>query len=144
MNSISNGDNHQWRTLTYAEWQYLLTKNIHTQASVCGVCGLLLLPIDCDLPTDLALDMNVKNYKKNRYNAKQWLQLEHVGAVFLPASGYRRGTDVYNVGINGYYWSATPYNENYAWSLSFGSDGADMNYSRRSNGLAVRLVRDVK
>lgn len=65
-------------------------------------------------------------------------------AVFLPAAGYREGSNVYNVGSGGRYWSSTPSssNVNSAYRVGFYSDdmfpqGSSYRYSRFS----VRLVR---
>ena len=62
--------------------------------------------------------------------------------IFLPAAGDRNGTDVYNVGSLGYYWSSSAsgyYDANY---LDFGSYGVDANYcDYRGYGQSVRLVR---
>jgi hypothetical protein len=65
-------------------------------------------------------------------------------SIFLPAAGYRIGTDMYQVGTYGYCWSGT-LNEcdaNIAYNLDFlndGSRGVDYCYSRNS-GFTVRPV----
>ena len=63
--------------------------------------------------------------------------------VFLPAAGYRYGSDVYEDGDFGYYWSSTAQDENYAFSVYFyfgnvalGSNGP------RSLGYSVRLITE--
>jgi len=62
---------------------------------------------------------------------------------FLPAAGYRYGSDLNNAGSNGNYWSSSlnagnPY---YAWHLYFGSGNYGMgNFSRRGTGQSVRPV----
>ncbi len=61
--------------------------------------------------------------------------------VFLPAAGYRNGTNVNNVGSNGNYWSASYNNQNNANNLNFNSGNANMNNNNRYNGNSVRLVR---
>ena len=72
--------------------------------------------------------------------------METAGAVFLPAAGVRGGTSVYSVGIDGHYWSSTPYSSNvsYACSLYFGSGNvgpAGYDYLRIL-GFSVRLVQN--
>lgn len=63
--------------------------------------------------------------------------------MFFPASGYSDGTVVDYVGDYGYYWSATPDDEIYAWSFGFYSCGASMGrINGRDYGHAVRLVSD--
>lgn len=66
-------------------------------------------------------------------------------SIFLPAAGYRRGTDLGYRGSNGYYWSATlnGNENNYAYGLSF----LDGNYgwyywSSRRIGFSVRPVTE--
>ncbi|MBR4219250.1 MAG: hypothetical protein IKR71_09455 [Bacteroidales bacterium] len=64
-------------------------------------------------------------------------------SIVLPASGYRHcdgGVDY--VGSSGYYWSSSPKDSDYAWSLYFDSGGVGVfNYSR-CGGRSVRLVQD--
>lgn len=44
-------------------------------------------------------------------------------SISFPASGYR-GSELFDVGSAGYYWSSTPtHNPEYAWVFAFGSDG---------------------
>lgn len=62
--------------------------------------------------------------------------------LFLPAYGYRYGTDVYDVGNYGSYWSDTPYNNENAWYLYFTSDEAEINNHIHKCGRTVHLVSD--
>ena len=66
-------------------------------------------------------------------------------SIFLPAAGYRLGTEVYYRGSYGHYWSGTP-DEDYsndACYLYFDSDGHDWNYNYyRSFGHPVRPVTE--
>ena len=69
-------------------------------------------------------------------------------SIFLPATGYRSGTSLYNAGSYGYYWSSTPYASSsiYAYYLYFYSDydygyGYDY-YGRRYFGHTVRPVAE--
>lgn len=64
--------------------------------------------------------------------------------IFLPAAGYRDGSEVRG-GESGSYWSSLDNGENYAWGLGFNSDGVGVHdYLRNSygDGQSVRLVRD--
>lgn len=62
--------------------------------------------------------------------------------ITLPAAGGRDCSgDVYNVGTNGYYWSATPFDSGNAWFLGFDSSGVYMNDVNRCSGQSVRLVQ---
>ncbi|MCQ2606662.1 MAG: hypothetical protein MJ204_09045 [Bacteroidales bacterium] len=67
------------------------------------------------------------------------------GAVFLPAAGYRHGTDVGRVGSVGYYWSLSAGSDYFgnANYLYFSSDDADLTDGRRYIGQSVRLVRSL-
>jgi uncharacterized protein (TIGR02145 family) len=66
------------------------------------------------------------------------------GFSALPG-GYREPNGYfYDIGLSGYWWSATEGNASYAWDrlllCGFGSLGRYGNY--KSCGLSVRLVRD--
>ncbi|MBE6343809.1 MAG: DUF1566 domain-containing protein [Lentimicrobiaceae bacterium] len=65
--------------------------------------------------------------------------------IFLPAAGLRFGTSLGNDGDNGYYWSSTPYfndynNFNFAYYLNF-DDGYE-NYYYRDYGMPVRPITE--
>lgn len=61
--------------------------------------------------------------------------------IFLPASGFRNGSDVSNMQGNGYYWSATPFGSLSAYGLYFDSEYAGLNYDCRYGGQSVRLIK---
>ena len=66
-------------------------------------------------------------------------------SIFLPATGYRGCSGIlYGEGSCGAYWSKTPYDVDYAWNLSCGSENFNMNhyYGGRCLGYSVRLVHD--
>ncbi|MDR0746079.1 MAG: fibrobacter succinogenes major paralogous domain-containing protein [Mediterranea sp.] len=68
----------------------------------------------------------------------------HEQTGWYPASGYRGNYDgkVSGLGIEGYYWSATPTN-NYSYILFFNSDHAYSNGSfNRAYGFSVRCVAE--
>ena len=164
-NPISNGGNeaNMWRTLTKDEWTYLFctrtnASTLFALGSVNGVNGTIILPDNWVLPAGATFiastlqglvsnggeyrNNNDNNFSHNTYTAEQWAVMESAGAVFLPAAGYRYGTDVYDVGSYGYCWSATPYGTGSAYSLDFDSNYLDpQGYDRRSLGRSVRLVR---
>ena len=63
--------------------------------------------------------------------------------LFLPAAGSRWGSELYNAGSYGFYWSRSldPYDSHYACSLPFYSDDVcDDAASSRDYGFAVRPV----
>ena len=153
-NAIINGGNavNQWRTLTTSEWSYLL--NSRTNASskrgtgnINGVGGLIILPDSWTLPSwcpqfNPGFASNPDDWTRNSYTLAQWSQMEAAGAVFLPAAGLRYGTNVGNVGYSGYYWSSTPNNEIYVYSMDFYSNDLDATWGNsRDSGFSVRPVR---
>ena len=134
-NFAVTGDSHTWRTLSKAEWNYLL--NTRTNASSLrawvtlsdvSVSGLVLLP-DGSTATASGITMSSA--------------LAGSGAVFLPAAGIRIGTVVNFVGSLGYYWSSTPSgdDEDGAYFLYFYSGNASTDPDTRVYGRAVCLVR---
>lgn len=155
-NKIGNDAPNTWRTLTYYEWKYLLNNrananNLKGFAEVNGVNGLILLPDNWTCPSGVTFksgfhsDMVDYFEAYQTFTADQWSKLEAAGAVFLPIAGYRYDSCVDGVQYDGYYWSATESNSNYAYYLSFRSDGAGayMGDFNRSRGQSVRLVKDL-
>ena len=155
MNKIGNDAPNTWRTLTSYEWGYLLdtrpnASSLKGVAQVNGVNGLILLPDNWTCPAGVTFksgfhsDWSVEAYGQYQtFSADQWSKLESAGAVFVPAAGYRYGSDVDYVQYRGYYWSATEYDSYYAYYLIFYSDEARMYGSYRYYGLSVRLVKDL-
>ena len=165
-NAISNGGNtaNRWRTLTIAEWEYLLY--FRTDASsklgmgnINGVGGLIILPDSWTLPSECSFTSEFTTYSPNdypdwihnSYTLAQWAQMEAAGAVFLPAAGFRNGAVVFFVGRYGGYWSSTPNNDEryawnnevYAWNMYFDRDLIDNPYYGSCNlGFSVRPVQD--
>ena len=157
VNPISNGGNqaNQWRTLTKDEWNYLFGTRTNASSKygvgmVNGVNGMILLPDEFTLPSGLSFTCGLHSsygwqyYKEvNEYTAAEWSKMESAGALFLPAAGYRGGTDVNSVGSNGSYWSSTPFDADDAYGLAFYSpylypqSGGGYRY----DGSSVRLVR---
>lgn len=164
-NQIGSDAPNTWRTLSKDEWMYIFYNRPNAQSlfalgSVNGVKGTIILP---DNWTTLAgvsfvasttkglywdgsyyYNRNGNNFLHNIYTSEQWSNMEQAGAVFLPASGYRWGTAVDNVGGSGYYWSST---ENYEYSAYFVCILSSYLYPQgsldRSNGFSVRLAQDL-
>ena len=151
-NSINNGSNqaNQWRTLTQPEWAYIFDTRTtssgicYAKAKVNDVNGVILLPDDWNSDTYSLSNTNSSSasYSSNTITASQWSTLEQVGAVFLPAAGYRTETSVTNEGSYGGYWSAS-YSSSYcAGSLYIGFSNLSTDSShRRYYGFSVRLAR---
>jgi uncharacterized protein (TIGR02145 family) len=122
-----------------------------------GVNGLILLPDDWQAPEGVTFkpgfyydETNPEYEPKAGYGAhqfideKEWKALEHSGAIFLPAAGFRLGRDVGNAQSNGFYWSSTPNKANTAYYVYFSSEQTEPRTRERKHAHSVRLVRDVK
>ena len=154
------GDGNTYRTLTNDEWYYLRYTRTNAD-NLIGVAriklseteyanGLILLPDDWTAPADVAFksgfssEYSIQAYADYQtFTLDQWQKLEAAGAVFLPASGYRRGSGMGDVQYYGYYWSATPNDSSNAYYLAFSSGGARTYDDKRNDGQAVRLVQDL-
>ena len=154
-NSIKNGGGlpNTWFTLSDNEWTFVFDKRStrsgirYVKACVNKVNGVILLPDNWNSNIYGLNSINNAdaNYIANTINPLQWNRLEHSGAVFLPAAGYRIDDSKYLVGIFGHYWSAShSLNSYYSYSynLYFNSGLLIPSYSEyRHYGFSVRLVR---
>ena len=155
-NQIGSDAPNTWRTLTYDEWYYLRynrtnADNLVGVAQVNGVNGLIFLPDNWTCPSGVTFksgfhsELGVDYYAAYQtFTADQWSKLEAAGAVFLPAAGYRLGSNVYEVQFRGFYWSATEYDSGRARYLYCRSDEAGMLHNSRIYGRSVRLVKDLQ
>ena len=154
-NPISNGgdQSNQWRTLTTDEWGYVFDTRTtesgirYAKANVNDMNGVILLPDDWNASYFSLNDTNTNetSYSSNTITASEWGTMEQHGAVFLPATGYRFGSSVHNVGSHGYYWSTSYVNGNYAYGVYFlDSNLVSQDCSNRAYGRGVRLVQDVE
>ena len=173
VNAISNGGNtpNMWRTLSGAEWEYLLigrenAENLFALGHVEGVSGIILLPDGCVLPKDVRyvsmrecgfseLDItgdvigyikyDGSGYDCNYYSYGQWEYMESFGAVFLPAAGMRIERETSDIGESNAYWSSSLYTlEELSYHLWSVSDYVEpRRQGLRYRGYSVRLVFDV-
>ena len=164
-NTIANDYSMTWRTLTAAEWEYVFERRANADSlfgfgSVNGTNGLILLPDGWTLPAGSTFVPGTENgfvdkgtyyqctgdaYASNSYTENQWAPMEAAGAVFLPAAGSRWSKNVSEVNEKGYYWSATPAEEDgKAYCIYFHSKGYSVRHAASvSCGYSVRLVHDV-
>ena len=154
-NSISNGGHSagMWRTLTQGEMYYLLFNRTTTygirfaEACVNGVNGVVLLPDNWNPSIYSLQNPNGGWYESNEISLADWPTLEMAGAVFLPAAGFRNGTNVGELNNECSYWTATYYDraspESRAYYTYFtnGSHWLTKDDSR-CVGHSVRLVHD--
>ena len=164
-NAITNGGNtaNSWRTPTNDEWTYIMntrpgatvgaTANArYTDATINtdvsgGVNGRIMFPDGVTFATDEATTWGTINANSDwttKCTAAQWTALETKGCVFMPAAGYRTGTEGGGAGDRGRYWLATVIDSESAYSSFFGtaSGNHDNDYYRRF-GRSVRLVYPV-
>ena len=152
-NAISNGGDSAglFRTLSGEEWAYILNErenasNLRALATVFGMPGLILLPDAWGEVDGVPITITASDFTTNTFTAEEWGLLETVGAVFLPACGYRSGHDVSSIGSLGQYWSSTySGGTNYAArQLKFSTSTLSATTTNsNSYGLSVRLVRDL-
>ena len=149
-NTISNGGGKSWFTLTKDEWVYVFDKRStssgirYAKATVNGVNGVILLPDNWSSSNYNLSNTNKTDasFNSNKISQTEWVnKFEANGAVFLPAAGYRYGTNVSYVGSYGLYWSATYRDSDNACYVYFfdGYLSAD-NWIYRQSGRSVRLV----
>ena len=173
-NAISNGGNKAglWRTLTSAEWEYVLNKRSgdrFAKATVNSIPGLILLPDGWDSSVHEFKwpGRAGENWNSNVIDKSLWENtLEPAGAVFLPAAGvrhtyYSQKGDGWVLSVTDdatykspqcYYWSTTSDPGNFptlrhALCMTASSSSVSGNYTydyNRANGMSVRLVYDVK
>jgi len=169
-NAISNGGNqeNQWRTLSQAEWDYvlfgrnttsgirfakatireLIIDTISNDTVFNDVHGIVLLPDNWSESAYILNDANVSGapYETNIILDNMWQYIETVGAVFLPAAGTRNGfSNVLYANSYGYYWSTTYDDSRYAYFLSFSDHFVYSNDSfYRFFGRSVRLVSNAE
>ena len=154
-NKIGNDVPNTWRTLSSTEWDYLLNTRANASsligiACVNNVNGLILLPDNWTCPSDVTFKSGFhSSYGVDYYaayqtfTAGQWSKLESAGAVFLPASGNRYGSDINSVRYSGYYWSASVAYDKFVYGPGFYSDAVIMLSNFCCNGQSVRLVKDI-
>ena len=151
-NAIMRGGDRSemWRTLTYKEWYYLLYERhnalyLHSQATVMGVHGCLLMPDTWVCPEDVDFAPDATDWYTNTYNRQQWIRLQNLGAVFLPTAGFRDMKTVSAVGQFGYYWTATAANHTLSFCVNiYDNTPISPNTANRCLGHSVRLVKDVQ
>ncbi len=160
-NAISNGGNEAglWRTMTSAEWYYLMfgrpnANQRRAYVDIDGNRGLVFLPDEWTTPDGLTIITDNTGpdstkvdsfFLDNRYTMTQWRQLEQAGAVFLPATGICSTSGQY-IPTTGWYWTASSCGATMSRCLHFNQSRyhhiANLGGGYRTHGMAVRLVID--
>ncbi len=148
-----------WFTLSKDEWKYLFnTRSASTvggtangryaKAKVNDVKGVILFPDTYTHPDGVNAPTGVNatgntGWNGNSYTVADWTKMESAGCVFLPAAGYRGGSEMVSPATLGYYWSATPSSTINTYSVYFSSSSLNPVYSNsRYLGYSVRLVQE--
>ncbi len=136
-----------WRILSDGEWEFLLFKRPHAeeltgQATVSGVCGLVVLPDEWECPENIVWQGFPYDYTSNTYSDTEWAELENSGAVFLPAAGRQTGAGLEEVNRQGWYWAATNTGTQLNKCVCFGEDHVIEIPASPSVEIAVRMVQD--
>ena len=152
-NAISNGGNQEnlWRSLSNAEWTYLLTTRHTTsgirfaKAYLNGIAGLVIVPDNWNESVYAFSATNSASapYNTNSISLTEWDNiLQPAGVVFLPAAGSRKGAEISTRIDWGQYWTASCRSNSLAYPVSFSSSHLDPpdGYDNRFNGQTVRLV----
>ena len=134
-----------WRTLTGDEWYYILAQrkdawSLNSQATVCGIHGYIFLSDGFVLPEGLSWEDQAADWTTDVYDAQEWQRMETNGALFLPAAGYREGTDVLVVNEGGDYVSSTCPDQYGIDLLFFNEKYSGMSHCCRHDARSVRLV----
>lgn len=149
-NAISNGGNAEnigWRTLTKEEWAYIINSRSgdyrYAKGTVHNKNGFIIFPDGFTLPEGISItNANTSDAGYTSYSDDDWAALETNGCVFLPATGMRNRTSVYETGSVGNYWSSSYMNNDRVYNIRF--DGSSLkieNDGDRQNGFPVRLVK---
>ncbi len=153
-NAITNGGNvvnYGWRTPTATEGDYLFANNTNGLATIDGThTGIVILPNDWSLPDGCSFTAGYGGgYTTNTYTIAQWRKMEANGAIFLPWTGYRNGTN-YNTSNYIDYWTATFVGSIISRKMHYDVNGGGYQEStqestktNRSLGYPVRLIKDI-
>ena len=164
-NFAVNGQKGFWRALSgggSGEWKYLIDRKDSEDNALyklgVKVCDskncLILLPDDWKWSENGVGDnWQDGGYPETSTEGKvTWSTMEAAGAVCLPAAGSRNGDPgypdplyVYDVGNDGYYWSASLDFGSFAYDLHFSSGDVNPSDSdSRRRAYSVRLVTESK
>ena len=156
------GENSHWKTLSRADWTYLLitrsasTVNgvenaLYAHAKVNGQYGLILFPDIFSWPTTVTTQIddsyinvaNVTVANAPNYGLADWKELEDAGCVFLPALGhftYQSNIGRYYPADEGWYWTSDTDGDNESYYMHFPAVTDTYSLASDGWGMLVRLV----
>lgn len=157
-NKIGNDRSQKWRTLHFEEWDYLLHKRSNADSlvhyiSIAGVDGLMLLPDGWTCPPSIELkqwpEEAIIPIDIPTYSMDEWRILEKSGAVFMNANCNMRYVAKGCLSLSDLhetrYWVASHSNDSTGVAVSISPFWrVKFTNQPRSNGYAVRLVKDIK
>ncbi|MCQ2152686.1 MAG: hypothetical protein MJY70_06515, partial [Bacteroidales bacterium] len=139
-----NGVTGKYRTLSTAEWEYLFKTRTVNGGTGEGK-SYQRATINSDATGNYGMILYPDNYTgtaKTSYTSAEWASLEAAGCVFLPAAGYRNGSNVNYVGEYGYYWYSSAFDD-FAYSVYFFSNSVSLGcLGSRHFGYGVRLITE--
>ena len=121
----------------------------YAKGSVNGINGLIIFPDNYTHPGGVTHPENVNgdtnNFAENSYSVDDWKDMENNGAVFLPATYYRKDDGSGPVwGGNSacvLYWASTGKDAKTAWRTNTTSNALNIpDNTDRKRGMAVRLI----
>lgn len=152
-----------WRTLTPDEWDILMnTRNasplngtenarfacVTLHIDNMDIKGTFIFPDQLHWPVNVPYPNSINqedvNFSSSHpYTAAEWALLEEEGVWFLPAAGYRSGTNTFtDIQTTGYYWTTTGGTSSTAEYIKI-TDGTP-HWLNKSRGCSVRLVKNVQ
>jgi hypothetical protein len=152
VNKIGSYAPNTWRTLKSDEWEYIIHGRYNAEelkgvAQVNGVNGLILLPDDWTCPDDVSFKSGVAEESESfadyqSFSASQWSKLEASGAVFFPASGFQKGSEMMDLQQICCYWVANAIDEGFSFTLVCQSYWLNVEKGPKHLRQSVRLVKD--
>ena len=153
INEIEGDSANTWRTLNATEYLYIIQnrKNAYSLrgiAEVNGVNGLILLPDNWICPAGLTFKSGYLSESgpfssHQSFTVEEWRIFESLGAIFLPAGGYRTSKTIHLISQYGCYWLNEKVSSTSCKHARFTSKSIGMENISPSYGLNVRLVKDL-
>ena len=154
-----------WRTLTPDEWNILMkTRNasplngtedarfacvtLHIDNK--DIKGTFIFPDQLHWPVNVPYPNSINqedvNFSSSHpYTAAEWALLEEEGVWFLPAAGYRSGTNSFtNIQTTGYYWTTQGGSGSGTTARYIDATTGAADWLDRKKGCSVRLVKNVQ